>query len=130
MTKTVYAIKLNQNLKKYLTFANTKTNPAIASQEKFDLCVLFDSTEEAEKAIEAYLSHPQCKMSIENRKFITIDPIEISFETDRFPFTNRYNIVDTNLLVDKDNSVFSRVFIDYNGFRSYGYICSRAYSNL
>ena len=125
MKKTLYVVKLNQNMKKYLTFANTTQRPALASQGNFELSVFFNSEEDAEKAIEAYLSHPFCKMTINNRKFILIEPIEAEYDNEIFPFTQVMQIVNN----DKVYTLVS-VYIEYNGFNGFGFICPNSYKNL
>lgn len=130
MTRTLYAAKLNKNLSRYLAFTNINNRPATASQDFLDFAIFFDSEDRAASAVEAYLNSPICKMSKENVKFITIEPFDFDCEFDTFPMTNRYVMLNTINLVDSKNYVFNRVYLEYEGFKGFGYMCTRAYRTL
>lgn len=130
MDKTLYAIKLNQNLNKYLACTNTTVKPSAFKQDIFDYAILFDFKEDTSDAIEAYMSSPTCKMTKANEKFITIEEVEVEYQFSKFPIIRNYYIKDTSLLNNKDYNVFNRVYIEFNGFKGYAYICTRAYSQL
>lgn len=117
----LFLVKLNQNLDKYLTFANTDHTPALACQGDLNKAIFFTSEESAEKAIEAYLSHPSCKMTIANRKFISIESIEATDTFNKFPFTTK---------VSYNNDTLVCVYINYNGFTDFGFVSLNTYSSL
>ena len=130
MKKTFYAAKLNKSMDKYLAFTNTKNVPATASQDSLDYAIFFETEDRAASAVEAYLTSPVCKMSKENRKFITIEAFEFNYGFDKLPMTDKYTMIDTAGLKDKDNCVISSVHIEYNGFSGRGFASRKAYAKL
>ena len=130
MTKTLYAAKLNKNLSKYLAFTNTKNTPATASQDILDYAIFFETEDRAASAVEAYLNSPVCKMSIENRKFISVVGYEFSYDFNKFPMTTNYHMVDTTVLKDSNNYTFIPVYIEYGDFSGTGFISFNAYKKL
>lgn len=130
MTKTFYAAKLNKSMNKYLAVTNINNVPTTASQDALDYAIFFETEDQAASAIEAYLNHPSCKMSKENRKFISVEPFEFEFVLTRFPFTNQFTIVDSSGLKDSTNFIFKGVTLEYGDFTGHVYICSKAYKEL
>lgn len=130
MTKTFYAAKLNKSMGKYLAFTNTKNSPATASQDVLDYAIFFETEDRATSAVEAYLNSPVCKMSKENKKFISIEPFDFEYEFNVFPMTDKYIMLDTTKLKDSKNYVFNSFHIEYGNFSGRGYICAKAYKKL
>ena len=130
MNKTFYVARLNKNMGKYLAFTNTKNTPATASQAALDYAIFFETEDLATSAVEAYLNSPNCKMSKENTKFISVVPVDFECDFKTFPFSSYYVMKDTSELKNADNNRISSVFIKYEGFEGRGFICTKAYKDL
>lgn len=130
MNKTLYCVKLNQKDNKYLSVANTKNSPATMTQSIFDYAIFFDSTYEANQAIFAYMSNPNCKMASANKKFISIEPFDFEYDFKKYPVTNIFKLNNTDQLKDKQHDIFNLVYLQYGEFKRFVYICTQAYNSL
>ena len=132
MEKTFYCVKLNQSAGKYLSAANTSKRPATLAQSGFDYALFFETEDLAASAIDAYLSSPNCKMSKNNQKFITIDAYKFDIEFKAFPFTNKFYIKKQleDGTWERTGQVFKIVYLNYGNFEHTVFCSTDAYIAL
>lgn len=130
MVKTLFAVKLNKNLSKFLAFTNINNSPATASQSTLDFAVFFETREDASNAITAYLNSPNCKMSKDNAKFISIESFDFECAIKDFPFSGKYTIIKKESLMHPDQNNFNNVYLEYEDFKCNCYINRAAYRRL
>ena len=136
MKKTIllYTPKLNQSVGTYLAFANVSNDGiATANQKPLDYAAFFVSSADAEKAVDAYLYHPSCKMAKSNRKFITIEPYEFEIGAHydgRFPFTSAVHLTDSSKLKNDHNTMFRPILLEYGTYVGIAFVCADAYKSL
>ena len=129
MRKTFYCVKLNQSAGRYLSAANISKRPATLAQSDFDYALFFETEDLAASAIDAYLSSPNCKMSKDNVKFISVEPFEFDYDNVTFPFTNKFILVKTDKL-KASNGVFRSVYLKYGEFEHFVLLSTDVYHAL